>query len=138
LQVVFDADCLIAGTIASRGACSELLDRWQAGEFELIACPILLGEMEKALLHPRIAGKYGLAQHEVHAAVDLLRRGSLLMADPVDPARIVPDDPNDDYLAALRLASDAEALVTRDRHFEKVKIASIDILTPDRFLRWLG
>ena len=138
MEVVVDADCLIAGTIASGGACSELLDRWQGGEFELIACPLLLRELEKALLHPRISGKYGLSRHEVYAAIDLLRRGSLLAADPVDPPRVVPDDPNDDYLAALALASDAEALVTRDQHFEKVKIAGVDILTPGRFLRRLG
>jgi putative PIN family toxin of toxin-antitoxin system len=138
VPVVLDADCLIAGTLASRGACAELLDRWQGGEFELIVCEHLLGEVQKALDHPRIAGKYGLTRREISDVVDLFRRGSLLMPDPADPRRAVPDDPNDDYLVALAIDSQAEALVTRDRHFEKVRIDKIEILTPGRFLRRLG
>ena len=138
MQVSIDADCLIAGTLASHGACSDLLDRWQDGEFEMIACQLLLNEVQKALDHPRIAGRYGLTQREVSDVVELFRRGSLMMPDPADPPRAVPDDPNDDYLVALAISSGAEALVTRDRHFEKVRIAQVEILTPGRFLRRLG
>ncbi|MGH8935583.1 MAG: PIN domain-containing protein [Acidimicrobiia bacterium] len=58
MRIVIDADCLIAGTLTPSGATSELLDRWQAGEFEIVVCPQLIQEVRKALLHPRIAKKY--------------------------------------------------------------------------------
>jgi putative PIN family toxin of toxin-antitoxin system len=130
-----DADCLIAGTLAPSGACSRLLDHWQSGEFELIVCPNLIEEVRRALLHPRIADKYGISSTEVDSLTQRLREESLLFDDPIDPPRVVPDDPNDDYLIALALASPTNWFVTRDRHFDNVQIEGLTIVPPRRALQ---
>lgn len=135
LQLLVDADCLIAGTLAPSGACSRLLDLWQAGEFELIVCPNLIDEVRRALLHPRIAGKYNISKTEIDQLTQRLREESLHFEDPLDPPRVVTGDPNDDYLVALALAMPADYFVTRDRHFDKVRVEGLTILPPRHALQ---
>jgi len=134
VQVVLDADCLIAGTLAERGACAELLDRWERGDFEMIACRQLLAEVAKALRHPRIASRYNISEEEVANLTLRLQQEAIFVRDPLHPPRVVPDDPSDDYLVALALGAGADALVTRDHHFDGVRVAHLDILSPSRFL----
>lgn len=50
--------------------------------------------------------------------------------DPVNPPRAVPDDPGDDYLVALALATGTGRLVTRDRHFDKVHVEGFRVISP--------
>lgn len=135
MQLLVDADCLIAGTLAPSGACSRLLDLWQAGEFELIVCPNLIGEVRRALLHPRIAGKYDISSAEVDQLTQRLREESLHFDDPVDPPRVVTADPKDDYLVALALAASADHFVTRDRHFDNVHVEGLTIVPPRHALK---
>lgn len=108
---------------------------WQEGDFELIVCPQLINEVTKALLHHRIGGKYGITREEADSLADRLAEDGILLEEPVDPPRVVPDDPKDDYLVALATAAGADALVTRDRHFEKVKVKDLPILTPREMVR---
>jgi len=102
---VVDADCLIAGVLTSQGATSRLLDRWEAGDFELVVCPRLVHEVRKVLLSPRIADRYEVSAADAEAFARKLEEEGLLVDDPVDPPRAVPDDPTDDYLASLSPSS---------------------------------
>lgn len=108
-----------------------------AGDFELIVCPQLIKEVRKALLHPRIARKYHITQEEVDGFARRLSEEGMLFEDPADPPRVVPDDPNDDYLVALALEAEADALVTRDRHFDKVRVEGLRIVAARQMLRRL-
>lgn len=67
-----------------------------------------------------------------------LEEEGALFDDPKNPPRVVPDDPNDDYLVALALETEAEFLVTRDRHFSKVRVEGLVILNPRQFLNRLS
>jgi predicted nucleic acid-binding protein len=131
---VVDADCLIAGVLTSQGATSRLLDRWEAGDFELVACPRLVHEVRKALLLPRVADRYEVSAADADAFARKLEEEGLLVDDPVDPPRAVPDDPNDDYLVALAQSIGSGILVTRDRHFEKVDVEGLRIIHPGQAL----
>ncbi|MGH9196483.1 MAG: putative toxin-antitoxin system toxin component, PIN family [Acidimicrobiia bacterium] len=130
-----DADCLIAETLTSSGATSQLLDLWLDGEFELIVCPQLIQEVKKALLHPRISKKYDITNEEAEGFARRLSEEGVSFDDPVDPPRVVPHDVNDDYLIALALSADAGFLVTRDRHFENIHVKGIRIVTARQMLR---
>ena len=130
--VVIDADCLIAGVLTSQGATSELLNRWQAGAFELVVCPRLVYEVRKALLSPRLADHYDISATDAESFAQQLLDEGLLVDDPVNPPRVVPDNTNDDYLIALALTSGCRFLVTRDRHFEKVDVAGLKVIGPLR------
>src|SRR5205807_1278008 len=131
------ADCLIAGTLAAGGAASRLLDLWQRGTFEIVICPRLLGEVRKALLDPRIAGRYEIPAEEVEAFCRRLQEEGIFKSDPENPPRVVPGDAYDDYLVALALETAADALVTRDRHFDGLSVQGLRILFPGVFVHEL-
>lgn len=93
-------------------------------------CPQLIYEVRKALLSPRLADRYDIPAPDAEAFSRRLSEESLLVDDPADPPRIVPDDPKDDYLVALALATGSGFLVTRDRHFDKVQVSGLRIIGP--------
>ncbi|MGI8426613.1 MAG: putative toxin-antitoxin system toxin component, PIN family [Actinomycetota bacterium] len=134
VRIVLDADCIVAGTLAKSGSAFELLELWWAGELEIIGCPHLVEEVRKTLLAPRIANKYAITDLEVEALCAQLSDRGLIYADPEDPPRVVIGDPDDDYLIALGLQAHAEALVTRDSHFEDVKVEGLPIMYPGQLL----
>jgi predicted nucleic acid-binding protein len=53
-RVVVDANVVISGTIAPRGAPAAILDAWHADYFEVVVCPALLDEIAEKLRLPRI------------------------------------------------------------------------------------
>ncbi len=103
----------------------------------LVVCPQLLEEVQRALLHPRVGGKYGFEVHEIDAFVERLQQEGVAFEDPADPPRVVPGDRNDDYLVALALTSGADFFVTRDHHFDNVRAKRLRIRTPGRLVREL-
>ena len=127
---MLDADCIVAGTLARSGAASRLLDLWQSGDFELIACSQLIREVREALLGPRIRRRYGIPTAEVEDLCRRLEEEAIWLNDPRDPPRIVPNDSNDDYLVALALEGQADVLVRRDRHFDGVAVPGLRIVFP--------
>ncbi len=132
-----DADCLVAGTLTRSGATTELLDLWEDGGIDLVVCPRLVNEVSRTLLHPRIAGRYEVSRSDVERLARRLIEEGVPLEDPADPPRIVPADPNDDYLVALAIESGAEFFVTRDHHFDGVEVKGLRIITPGRLLRVL-
>jgi predicted nucleic acid-binding protein len=138
LQLVIDADCLIAGVLAPSGAASRLLDLWRDGVFELVACPQLVGEVRKALLSVRISGRYGITPDEVDVFCRRIEEESIWLASPVDPPRVVPADSGDDYLIQLVQDSRADALVTRDHHFDGIAVPGLEIVPPRAMVARFG
>lgn len=122
--------------LTSEGATSRLLDRWQAGAFELVVCPQLIYEVHKALLSPRLADQYQISASDANGFTSKLTEEGLMRDDPDDPPRVVPDDRKDDYLVAL--AVESGILVTRDRHFDKVAVEGVRIVSPGEALRMLA
>ena len=135
--VVLDADCVVAGVLTAVGATTQLLEFWREGAIELVACPNLLEEVRRTLGSPRIAAKYGFEPAEIEEFVEQLGREGVMFGDPVDPPRVVPGDPNDDYLVALAIEAEADWLVTRDKHFDGLRVRGVRIITPGRLVREL-
>jgi len=138
VQLVIDADCLIAGVLAPAGAATKLLDLWRDGMFEMIACPQLVLEVRKALLDPRISHRYGITRDEVDEFCQRLEGESIWLSNPIDPPRLVPADAGDDYLIQLAKDCGAEALVTRDHHFDGIRVPGLEILPPRAIVPRLG
>ncbi len=90
-----------------------MLLAWQAGHFELVVSPGLLGELARTLTYPKLRKR--IEPEEADAFVAWLTRSADLITAPdiAPPVRSV--DPGDDYLIALAAEQDA-VLVSGDRH----------------------
>jgi uncharacterized protein len=133
MRFVLDPNVLISAVLTRNGAPAELLSRWLAGEFEVIASEALLGELEGVLMREKFRRYVEVA--EARALVALVRASAVMVGDAAAPARTSPD-PGDDYLFALAATARADALVTGDKALLGTSAATL-VVSPAIALRLL-
>jgi len=133
-RAVLDPNVLVSAFIGRLGPSAQLLRSFRDGAFELVASPLLLGELEDVLRRERFR-RYA-NEAEVDAYVVLLRAESVVVDDPEPAAEPLCRDPGDEYLIALARAAHVEALVSGDSHLLELR-DKIPVLTPREFLELL-
>ena len=112
-RFLLDASVLLSAAVARPGTpTSVLMDAVEDGKVEMVACERLLGEVRRGL-----EGSYfreRLLTGDRRAVLTALERVALVRPDPASPPAVLRD-PEDDYLPALALEANAEAIVTGDR-----------------------
>jgi putative PIN family toxin of toxin-antitoxin system len=98
VRAALDPNILIAALLSRRGTPAQLVSRWLAGEFELVASEALIAELERALAYPKLRTR--ISPDEAADFVAILRSGAVLTADPAKPEHRSADS-GDDYLIAL-------------------------------------
>jgi putative PIN family toxin of toxin-antitoxin system len=130
LRAVLDPNVIISALLAPAGTPAAIVRAWSAGAFELVASPLLLAELERALAYPKLRTR--IHEDEATAIVRWLRRSATIVQDPDEPAPRASEDPGDDYLIALA-AHERAALVSGDRHLLELA-AELPIYAPADFL----
>ena len=132
MRAVLDPNILVAALLSREGAPAQVVSRWLAGDFEVVASEALAAELERALAYPKVRRR--ISADEAVSFVALLRQASVFAADPAEPERR-STDPGDDYLLALAEQEDA-IVVSGDKHV--LGLASMfPILTARAFLNRL-
>jgi predicted nucleic acid-binding protein len=80
---------------------------------EVVVCPHLPAELTEVLSRPPISTRVPEAQ--ARAFVRAVREGAVYAPDPRDPPTATRD-PKDDYLVALARKTQADLIVSGDRH----------------------
>jgi putative PIN family toxin of toxin-antitoxin system len=133
VKAVLDPNVIISALLAPAGSPAKVSRAWVDGAFELVASPLLLTELERALGYPKLRKR--ISEDEASALVDLLSRHAEMVEDPPGPPADRSPDPGDDYL--LNLAEDAHAvLVTGDGHLLGMR-GGLPIRAPAAFLELL-
>jgi putative PIN family toxin of toxin-antitoxin system len=133
LRAVLDPNVIISALLAPAGTPAALVRAWSAGAFELVASPLLLAELERALAYPKLRAR--IHQAEAAAIVEWLHRSATIVQDPDERPPRSSADPGDDYLIALA-AHEHAALVSEDRHLLELA-AELPIYAPADFLALL-
>jgi uncharacterized protein len=134
-RVVVDPGVFVSALIAPKGTPAQLLDLLLEQRFELVVSPRLLGELTGVLLRDRFR-RYVTAA-DVREFVADLAAIAIVLRDPPDPVAVTRD-PNDDYLIALAVAAQADALISGDRDLTDLQSPPVPVLTPRTFLVRLG
>ena len=133
MRAILDPNVIISAVLSPRGAPAKVLRAWLGGEFELLASPSLLAELERALSYRKLRERISEAESE--RLVEWLGREATLVSDPERAPAARSADPGDDYLLAL--AEDARAvLVSGDQHLLALS-DELPILSPRTFLNAL-
>ena len=127
LRVVLDQGVLVSAVLSRAGPPAEALDRWRAGEFDLVVSAKLLGELEEVLLRPKF--RPSVSEDDARGYVDALAAEAILVADPPE-SPTVTDDPGDDYLVALAGAAHADLIVSGDAHLTELADPPGPVVTP--------
>lgn len=93
-----------------------------------------LDEIRRVSRYPKL--KPILPAHRIGTMVNNLQRANVLGALPALPAGVTASDPDDAYLLAMALASEADYLVTGDRRAGLLQMQSVGctrITTPSIF-----
>ncbi len=130
MRAVLDPNVLISALLSPHGAPARILLSWLLGEFELIVCPRLLDEVERALGYPKLRRR--IDPEDTRRFVDLIAARAVSAPDPEDPPSVRSRDPDDDYLIALA-AQERAVIVSGDGHLLNLE-GEIPVFTPASFL----
>ena len=109
MRVVLDTNVLLSALISPHGPPDAIYRAWRASRFELVTSAAQLDELRRASRYPKF--KAVLQPYRVGTMVNNLQRAVVLEHLPTG---IEADDPNDAFLLAMAVASEAEYRVTGD------------------------
>jgi uncharacterized protein len=130
VRAVLDPNVIISALLSGSGSPARVLRAWLDGAYELVASPLLLAELERALGYPKLRTR--IAEVEVAELTELLRREAQVLDDPVELPNARSPDPGDDYLIALAAAAHA-VLVCGDSHLLGLA-GQLPVYSPAEFL----
>lgn len=135
MRVILDTNVLLGALISPHGAPDEIYRAWRAARFELVTSSAQLDELRRVSRYPKL--KAILPAHRVGTMVNNMQRAIVLTQLPPLPDGVEANDPNDSFLLAMAIESNADYLVTGDKHAGLLQLGHIDstrILTPVAFL----
>lgn len=128
-RVVVDPNVLISAAIAG-GHPQRVVDLAAAGTIRLLACPLLLDELESVLARDRFL--HWRTREELDRFVADIRVLAEMLRDPREvPA--VTRDPDDDYLVAFALEAAADVLCSGD--LDLLDVSSVIVRSPAELVR---
>jgi len=132
MKVVLDTNVFISGMFW-KGNSNKIINSWKERKFELVSSLDNIKELIKVLRDFKIK----MDERLVKEWITLIIENSILV-DVTGNIKVVKDDPTDDKFIETAMNSNADYIITQDKHlldiqeFEKIKI-----VTPEVFLRIL-
>ena len=134
MHVILDTNVLLGVLISPHGPPDVIYRAWRAAKFDLVTSTAQLDELRRVSRYPKL--KTILPAHRVGTMVNNMQRAIVLGALPPLPDGMDLNDPNDAFLLAMVLASEADYLVTGDRHAGLLQLGAAGrtrIVTPATF-----
>lgn len=134
MRVILDTNVLIAALISQHGSPDMIYRAWRGGRFDLVTSHLQLEELRRVSRYPKL--KNILPNHRIGVMINHLNRALILDQLPALPDDTATEDPDDDFLLRMVLASDADFLVTGDRRAGLLQRRSFQrarILVPSAF-----
>ena len=104
---------VVSGLLSPGRTAARCLARWEDGDYDLIASPRWLVELDDVASRPKFAGTIDI--DDVARLRSLIVHQAVIFDDPPPQPGLTPD-PKDDYLVALARAARCDVLVAGDRH----------------------
>jgi uncharacterized protein len=131
MRVVLDSNILFSALISPHGAPDTIYRAWRAARFELVTSRLQLDEIRRASRYPKLQAI--LQPTKVGTMINNLQRAVVLERLSIEAEA---DDPDDAYLLAMAVESEADYLVTGDRRaglLQRGHIGRTRIVTPAQF-----
>ncbi|MFA5019725.1 MAG: putative toxin-antitoxin system toxin component, PIN family [Candidatus Pacearchaeota archaeon] len=116
MRIVLDTNVFISGIFWEGNFCSQIIDKWRKGIFQLVSSPKLVEELVETLR----AFKISMPEETIQEWKNLIIETSV-MVDPIVAVRVVKDDPEDDKFIEAAVYGEADFIVSQDKHLLKLK-----------------
>jgi uncharacterized protein len=130
VRALLDANVLVSALLSRAGAPARLITLWLDAVFELVVCPELLAEVERALGQPTLRARIEPA--DAQRFVELLSELAEMVPAPEGPPPVHSEDPGDDSPLALA-AREQILLVSGDKHLLALR-GRAPVFSPREFL----
>lgn len=132
IRVVLDTPVVVAGFLGPEySPAHALLEAHREGEFELVASPRLLADIDGVLRRPAFDRQ--AADHRAEQFVERLAAATLFVSDPFDLPRATADRHHDLLVAVARLGG-ARVVVTTEPDLLRSFVRGISFATPEESL----
>ena len=111
---VVDASVLVSAFLFPYSVPGEVIALAQEGRYRLVLSPILIEEVRRSLLNPRLEDAYGHSAEAVDAWC-VAMEGLCDLVEELPSIAPVCRDPDDDHVIAAALAAEAAFIVTGDK-----------------------
>ena len=118
--VVLDTNVIISALLSPSGPPAEIIDHWEAGDFDVVTSPPLLSELERALQYPRVKKYLKRSPDEIAKFIQRFTRLSGAVA-PQFALEAIGDDPADNRVLECAIAGGAAYVVSGDKHLLQLK-----------------
>jgi uncharacterized protein len=134
VRAILDPNVIISALLTPSGTAARILGAWLEGRFDLVASPMLLAEVERALAYPKLRRR--VAESDGREVIEWIRRSAVIAGDSDRSGSVSSRDPGDEYLIAL-LTAERALLVSGDEHLLELG-TKLPIFSPAAFLGLVG
>lgn len=133
-RVVLDTNVLFEGLTKRGGACSLIIDAWQAKLFSVCISNALAYEYQDVLSR-KLSGQ---RWQEIKLVLDSLLDGQSEFVKIYLSWRPISPDPGDDHVIDCAMNAHALIVTSNIRDFEQARqVLGVEVMTPVEFLEYL-
>ncbi|MFO7538422.1 MAG: putative toxin-antitoxin system toxin component, PIN family [Chloroflexota bacterium] len=137
MRVVLDANIFVSALISDKGNPAKIINRWLAGEFDLLVSRPIVDEILKVTGYERIQNKYAKVGENRLEFVALIEENGT-WAEPSETIDIVSADESDNRYIECAVTGNAHYIVSGDQHLLDIgDYQGITIVTPAMFITLL-
>lgn len=137
MRVVLDANIYISSLISSQGNPASIVNRWLAGEFDVLLSQPIVDEILRVTGYRRLQSKYREIRENRLEFVDLISEQGI-WTKPAKLLDVVVADESDNRYLECAIAGGATYVVTGDEHLLDIgNYQGISIITPAAFVTLL-
>ena len=127
MRCVLDTNVFISGIFWEGNFCSQIIDSWIKGKFELVSSREIIEELVKTLK----CFKIKLDEDIIGGWKNMIIENSIIV-EPFEKLEIIKEDQEDNKFLEAAIAGKAEFLISQDNHLLKLKeYNKIKILKPE-------
>ncbi|MBX7247042.1 MAG: putative toxin-antitoxin system toxin component, PIN family [Candidatus Sumerlaeaceae bacterium] len=139
ITAVLDTNVVVSSLLQPSGVPGMIVAQWKSGAFTVALSDLLLEEIADVLQRPVLRRTAKITLEQIAEFVQLLRETSILANEPLKIVPVVTKDPDDDIVLATAVATNADVIVSGDKHLtDLTKYKGIPIVTPREFLELLA
>ncbi len=127
MRIVLDTNVFISGIFWEGNFCSQIIDGWKRGRFQLISSLKIIDELIETLRNFKISMNEDLIKEWKNLIIE-----NSIMINPLTTIKVVKDDPEDDKFIEVAIDGEADFIISQDKHLLKLKeYNKIKILKPE-------